>query len=270
MIQPRSVAAAMNRSIASHGSARSLSGLAAMMAHEIKNPLSGISGAAQLLEMKLGDSESELLRLIHDEVDRIRILLDRMDFFGDSGPTPRRPVNIHDVLNQARSAAAAGFARDLRIKEIYDPSLPPVPGDRVQLLQAVSNLLKNAAEAAPRRGGEVTLRTAFRPGVKIATAGGARESLPLEVSIIDNGPGVPETLRPHIFEPFVTSKTSGSGPWACDGGQDHRRSWRGGGVRASERAHRVPDAAAGLARGRRARRARGRRRTSRRRRSGEA
>ncbi|MEL6317568.1 MAG: histidine kinase dimerization/phospho-acceptor domain-containing protein, partial [Pseudomonadota bacterium] len=204
IIQPRSVAAAMNRSLATHGSARTLSGLAAMLAHEIKNPLSGISGAAQLLEMSLGDSEAEMLGLIQDEVDRIRALLDRMDAFGDAGPGERRAVNIHDVLNQARVSAAAGFARHIRFREFYDPSLPALPGDRARLLQALSNLLKNAAEAAPRKGGEIVLRTAFRPGVKMIVSGGGRESLPLEVSVIDNGPGVPESLEPHIFDPFVT------------------------------------------------------------------
>ncbi|MEL6980344.1 MAG: ATP-binding protein [Pseudomonadota bacterium] len=211
VIQPRSVAAAMDRSLANHGSARSLSGLSTMLAHEIKNPLAGISGAAQLLEMSLGEEEGELLRLIQDEVDRIRLLIDRMDAFGQNAPAERRPVNIHEVLEQARRAAAAGFGRHVRFREVYDPSLPPVPGDRAQLLQAISNLLKNAAEAAPRQGAEVVLRTAFRPGVKIAVAGGGRESLPLEVSVQDNGSGVPEALSANVFDPFVTTKSNGSG-----------------------------------------------------------
>lgn len=211
LIQPRSVAAAMNRSLTSHGASRRLSGLSSMLAHEIKNPLSGISGAAQLLEMTLGDGEQELLQLIQEEVERISSLVDRMDAFGESAPIERRPVNIHDVLDQARRSAAAGFARHIRFREIYDPSLPPVPGDRAQLLQAIANLVKNAAEAAPRQGGEITLRTAYRPGVKIQVAGGSREQLPLEVSVIDNGPGVPEELKPFVFDPFVTSKSNGSG-----------------------------------------------------------
>lgn len=211
MIQPRSVAEAMDRSLSSRGSVRSLSGLAAMLAHEIKNPLSGISGAVQLLEMNLGDGEAELIKLVHEEVERIRLLLERMDMFGDEGPGARRPINIHHVLDQARRAASAGFAQHIRFKETYDPSLPAVPGDRGRLLQAISNLVKNAAEAAPSQGGEITLKTAYRPGVKIAVAGGGRERLPLEVSVIDNGPGVPDDMRPHIFEPFVTSKNSGTG-----------------------------------------------------------
>ncbi len=161
--------------------------------------------------MTLGDGEQEMLQLIQEEVERIRSLVDRMDSFGESGPLERQPVNIHDVLDQARRSASAGFARHVRFREIYDPSLPPVPGDRDQLLQAIANLVKNAAEAVPRQGGEIVLRTAYRPGVKIRVAGGAREQLPLEVSVIDNGPGVPEDLRPFIFDPFVTSKATGSG-----------------------------------------------------------
>ena len=211
IIQPRSVAAAMDRSLTRQGASRGLSGFSAMLAHEIKNPLAAISGAAQLLEMNLGEDEHELLRLIQDEVDRIRSLLDRMESFGATGPLNREPVNIHDVLEQARKSATAGYGRHVRFREFYDPSLPPVPADRVQLLQAISNLVKNAAEAAPNQGAEVTLKTAFRPGVNIAVSGGARLRLPLEVTVLDNGPGVPEDLRPHIFEPFVTSKSNGTG-----------------------------------------------------------
>ncbi len=211
VFQPRSIAQSMDRSLANQGSARSLTGLSALLAHEIKNPLAGISGAAQLLQMTLGDSEAELLGLIQEEVERIRALVDRMDAFGDAGPGERAPVNIHDVLDQARRAARAGFARHIRFRERYDPSLPPVPADRGQLLQAISNLLKNAAEAAPRHGGEISLRTAYRPGVQITVAGGARERLPLEVIIADNGPGVPEDLVDHVFDPFVTSKSQGNG-----------------------------------------------------------
>lgn len=211
IIQPQSAAAAVDRSLSKQGASRGLSGFSAMMAHEIKNPLAAISGAAQLLEMNLGDEENELLRLVQDEVDRIRALLDRMDAFGSAGPLSREPVNIHHVLEQARRAAAAGYGRHVRFRELYDPSLPPVPGDRVQLLQAISNLVKNATEAAPTQGGEVVLKTAYRPGVNISVSGGARMRLPLEVSVIDNGSGVPEDLRAHIFEPFVTSKANGNG-----------------------------------------------------------
>ncbi len=211
MIQPRSVAAQMGEAAAGQSASRSLSGLSATLAHEIKNPLFGISGAVQLLEPNLSDADLELARLIHEEIARVRQLLDRMDAFGELGPTERAPVNIHDVLDQARRSASAGYGRHIRFVETYDPSLPPVPGDRAQLLQAAANLVKNAVEAAPRQGGEVHLRTAYRSGVKMATLSGATARLPLEVVIADNGPGVPQELRPHIFEPFITSKGGGSG-----------------------------------------------------------
>lgn len=211
VIHPHSNAAAMGRSLGGQGAARSLTALSAMLAHELKNPLAGISGAAQLLEMTLGDAEAEMLSLIHAEVDRIRALVERVDAFGDSGPLRREPVNLHAVLDQARRSAEAGFGRHIRFRETYDPSLPPTPGEADRLLQAFSNLIKNAAEAAPTQGGEVILRTAYRPGLNISVAGGGREKLPLEVAVIDNGPGVPEALAPHIFDPFVTSKAAGTG-----------------------------------------------------------
>lgn len=211
LFQPRSAASEMSRAAAGQSARRSLSGLAATLAHEIKNPLFGISGAVQLMEPNLSDEDKALAQLVHEEIDRVRALLDRVDAFGELGPIERRPVNIHDVLDQARRAAAVGFGRKTRISDAFDPSLPPVPGDRAQLLQALTNLLKNAVEAAPRHGGEVQLRTAYRPGVKIAGPDGAPAQLPLEVIVADNGPGVPESLQPYIFEPFVTSKGAGAG-----------------------------------------------------------
>lgn len=211
VVHPRSVATQMGEAVVGRGASRSLSGLSATLAHEIKNPLFGISGAVQLMENHLDAADRELAKLIHEEIERIRALLDRMDAFGELGPVERRAVNIHGVLDQARRSAAAGFGRHARFFEFYDPSLPPVPGDRAQLLQAVSNLIKNAVEAAPSNGAEIHLRTGYRSGVKIAAAGGAQARLPLEIVVADNGPGVPETLRPHVFEPFVTSKGKGTG-----------------------------------------------------------
>ncbi len=211
LIQPRSIAEQMDRSLTHRSAARSVTGMAAMLAHEIKNPLAGISGAAQLLEMTLGDAERELTTLIRDETRRVERLLERVEAFGDTRPPVRRPVNIHDVLDRARRAAEAGFARHVRFFDEYDPSLPPVPGDADQLMQVFQNLLKNAAEATPKVGGVIQLRTAYSPGVAIATPGGGRESLPLLVTIQDNGAGVPEDIRRDIFEPFVTSKAAGSG-----------------------------------------------------------
>jgi two-component system nitrogen regulation sensor histidine kinase GlnL len=201
----------MDRSLGHRSAARSVTGMAAMLAHEIRNPLAGISGAAQLLEMGLGDADRELTELIQTEAARIGKLVDRVEQFGDLRPAQRRPLNIHDVLDRARRAAKAGYAAHVRFSEDYDPSLPPTAGDPDQLLQVFQNLLKNAAEAAPKVGGAITISTAYKPGVKLLRPGGGSESLPLVVTIADNGPGVPENLLRDIFDPFVSSKVNGTG-----------------------------------------------------------
>jgi two-component system nitrogen regulation sensor histidine kinase GlnL len=211
LIQPRSIAEQMDRSLSHRAAARSVSGMAAMLAHEIKNPLAGISGAAQLLEMSLGDPERELTTLIREETKRVEKLIERVEAFGDTRPRPKIPVNIHDVIDRAQRAAEAGFASHVRFFTEYDPSLPPVPGDPDTLMQLFQNLLKNAAEATPMVGGVIMIRTAYSPGVAIAGLAGGRESVPLLISIQDNGCGVPPEIKPDIFEPFVTSKAAGSG-----------------------------------------------------------
>jgi two-component system nitrogen regulation sensor histidine kinase GlnL len=186
--------------------------MAAVLAHEIKNPLAGIRGAAQLIEESLEPGEREMTRLIVAESDRIRGLIDRMESFGDTSSFARHPVNIHEVLNRVRKVAESGFARGVSIVENFDPSLPPVLGDGDQLIQVFLNLVRNAADALPKSGGEITLTTGYRPGVKFgAGAGGERISLPLEVTVRDNGGGVPPDIMPHIFDPFVTTKARGSG-----------------------------------------------------------
>ena len=216
-IQDNSAARALDRQMVFRGAARSVSGMAAVLAHEVKNPLSGIRGAAQLLESSVAEPDRELAVLIRDEADRIRDLVDRMEAFGEK-PIERRAVNIHRVLEHVRKLAHSGFAAHLRITETYDPSLPPVWANRDQLVQVLLNLVKNAAEAltgAPLSSGhepEITLTTSYRHGVRLAVAGSAqRVHLPLKVSVRDNGPGIAEDLRPHLFEPFVTSKSSGTG-----------------------------------------------------------
>ena len=211
LMHPQGMADKMDRSLGHRSAARSVTGMAAMLAHEIRNPLAGISGAAQLLEMGLGDSDRELTGLIRAEAARIGKLVDRVEQFGDLRPAQRRPLNIHDVLDRARRAAQAGFAAHARFTEEFDPSLPPTAGDPDQLLQVFQNLLKNAAEAVPRVGGIISIATAFQPGVKMARPGRQSESLPLVVSIVDNGPGIPETLIRDVFDPFVSSKVNGTG-----------------------------------------------------------
>ena len=212
-LQERGLAQRIDRQLLHRGAVRSMHGMAAVLAHEIKNPLAGIRGAAQLIEEHLPHNERDLTQLICDETDRIRALIDRMESFGDTRSFPRTPVNIHEVLDRVRRVAEASFAKDVAFVEIFDPSLPRVLGDFDQLIQVFMNLVRNAADALPHTGGEITLTTGYRPGVRFgaAVAGGERMSLPLEVTIRDNGAGIPADLIPYIFDPFVTTKRGGSG-----------------------------------------------------------
>ena len=213
VIQERSMADKIDRQLTHRGAARSVTGLASMLAHEIKNPLSGIRGAAQLLETSVIDEDRALTRLIRDETDRIVSLVDRMEVFSDERPVDRVPLNIHSVLDHVKVVAKAGFARNIKITELYDPSLPPVFANRDQLVQVFLNLIKNASEAIGERpDGEIQLTTAYRPGIRLSVAGTREKiSLPLEFCVHDNGPGVPGDLLPHLFDPFITTKTNGSG-----------------------------------------------------------
>jgi two-component system nitrogen regulation sensor histidine kinase GlnL len=214
MLQARTIADKMDRQLTHRSAARSVIALAAMLAHEIKNPLSGIRGAAQLLEQSAGEEDRTLTRLICDEADRIVKLVDRMEVFADERPIAREQVNIHAVLEHVKRLAQSGFARHIKFVEEYDPSLPPVLANRDQLVQVFLNLVKNAAESIGEHAidGEIHLTTAFRPGVRLSLPGSkTRVSLPLEFCVRDNGPGVPEDLLPHMFDPFVTTKPTGSG-----------------------------------------------------------
>jgi two-component system nitrogen regulation sensor histidine kinase GlnL len=214
MMQERTLADKMDRQLTHQGAARSVTGLASMLAHEIKNPLSGIRGAAQLLEMSAQDGDRSLTRLICEETDRIVKLVDRMESFSDEPPGARESLNIHSVLDHVRMVATAGFARHVRFEQVYDPSLPHVLGSRDQLIQVFLNLVKNACEAIDQGGmdGEIVLSTAYRPGVRLKTRAAADPvSLPLEVCVRDNGPGVPPDIASHLFDPFVTTKSSGTG-----------------------------------------------------------
>ncbi|WP_176037382.1 two-component system sensor histidine kinase NtrB [Brucella tritici] len=213
LFKEKTMAEKIDRQMTHRGAARSVTGLASMLAHEIKNPLSGIRGAAQLLEQVVGDEDRALARLITDETDRIVSLVDRMEVFSDERPIERSAVNIHAVLDHVKAIAKNGFARKIRFVEDYDPSLPPVFANRDQLVQVFLNLLKNASEAiGDREGGEIVLSTAYRPGIRLQVPGARdRVALPLEFCVHDNGPGVPQDMLPHLFDPFVTTKTNGSG-----------------------------------------------------------
>ncbi|MEN3973824.1 ATP-binding protein [Emcibacter sp. SYSU 3D8] len=211
-LRERGIASKIDHQLLQRGANRSIVSMAAVLAHEIKNPLSGIRGAAQLVESSVGSEDKALLRLICEETDRIVALVDRMEVFSDPRPIDRAPINIHEVLEHVRRLAENGFARSVKFSEMYDPSLPPVQGDRNLLIQVFLNLVKNAAEAAPDDGGEITLTTAYRQGVRVAVPGTReRINLPLEICVIDNGSGVPDDLQSHLFDPFVTTKPGGTG-----------------------------------------------------------
>jgi two-component system nitrogen regulation sensor histidine kinase GlnL len=213
MLQERTIADKMDRQLTHRGAARSVIALASMLAHEIKNPLSGIRGAAQLLEQSADDDDRSLTRLICDEADRIVKLVDRMEVFADERPVEREPVNIHVVLDRVKKLALSGFGRNVKFVETYDPSLPYVLANRDQFIQVFLNLVKNAAESiGDQPDGQIELTTAFRPGVRLQIPGSkTRVSLPLEFCVRDNGAGVPADLLPHLFDPFVTTKPTGTG-----------------------------------------------------------
>lgn len=212
-LQEHDIARRFDTQMSHRGAARSVTAMAAMLAHEVKNPLSGIRGAAQLLEQTVEPQDRELTRLIREEADRIVALVDRMEIFADPAPVPRSAVNIHDVLDHVRRVAENGFARGLRFQLMFDPSLPDCWGHRDELIQIFMNLVKNACEAVPQDGrGLVTLRTAWAPQVRLTAPGTeAARRLPLLVTVEDNGDGVPADLLPHLFDPFVTTKAGGRG-----------------------------------------------------------
>ncbi|TCD13143.1 two-component system sensor histidine kinase NtrB [Oricola cellulosilytica] len=213
VFRERSMAEKFDRQMTHRGAARSVTGLASMLGHEIKNPLSGIRGAAQLLEAVVSDEDRALTGLIRDETDRIVSLVERMEVFSDERPIEREAVNIHVVLDRVHTIATSGFARGIEFVKQYDPSLPSVLGNKDQLIQVFLNLVKNASEACrSRENAQIKLRTAFRPGVRLSIPGAnERVALPLEFCIEDNGPGVPEDIQMHMFDPFITTKQNGSG-----------------------------------------------------------
>lgn len=208
----RSIAHRIDRQLTARSAARSVTGMAAMLAHEIKNPLAGIRGAAQLIEPSLAEEDRALARLICEETDRIRNLVDQMEVFSDERPIERGPVNIHEVLGRVKNLTHASVSSSITIGETYDPSLPPVLGNKDQLVQVFLNLAMNAAEAVEIGGGEISFTTAFRSGIRLTgDDGGELGTLPLEVCVHDTGAGVPEELRLNIFDPFVSTKPGGRG-----------------------------------------------------------
>lgn len=211
VISPRELAGRFTQLHSVKSAAQSAIGMAEMLAHEIKNPLAGITGAAQLLSMNLKPEDLELTDLIVEESRRIVKLLEQVEQFGNLSPPDRKPVNLHDVLDRARRSALLGFGAQMRIEEAYDPSLPLALGDPDQLLQVILNLLKNASEAAGQSGGKIILHSYFEHSFRLRRSDGSGQSLPLQVEIIDDGPGLPPDIKDDIFDPFVSGKENGTG-----------------------------------------------------------
>ncbi len=212
LISPRDLVGRMSQKHLGKAAARSAIGMGEMLAHEIKNPLAGITGAAQLLAMNLPAKDREMTDLIVSESRRIVALLEQVEQFGDTRPPVCRAVNLHDVLERAKRSALLGFAAHMRMREAYDPSLPLAWGDPDQLLQVVQNLLKNAAEAAGPEGGNIILRSAYEQSLRRPRAQGeAAISVPLQIEIIDDGPGLPPDIAVDIFDPFVSGRENGTG-----------------------------------------------------------
>ena len=210
-IQERALAERLRGQSVFHGAARSISAMAALLAHEVKNPLAGIKGAAQLLQADLGAGDAELTRMIVEETDRITSLLDRMEGFAGGASVVLAPVNIHEILDHCLAIASASFGTHLSVSRSYDPSLPVMEGHRDLLIQAFINIIKNASEVTDKKG-ELTVKTSYSRGRRLS-AGAMRAQLhvPIQVEIIDNGPGISPDIRDHIFDPFVTAKAGGSG-----------------------------------------------------------
>jgi two-component system nitrogen regulation sensor histidine kinase GlnL len=187
-----------------HSAARTL-------AHEVRNPLAGIRAAAQLIG-RAGDTETtELAQLIIDEVDRVNRLTERIDPLAAMHEPRSETVNVHEALGRVRQLLQSS-APKVKLRERYDPSLPPLQGDLDQLIQAFLNIAKNAVEAvADREDAEVTFVTAYRPGVRMKSGPSGEARAQLEVQIIDNGPGFAPQVADHMFEPFATTKSGGMG-----------------------------------------------------------
>lgn len=211
MISPRELAGRLSQSEGVKSAAKSAIGMAEMLAHEIKNPLAGITGAAQLLSMNLPSEDLELTDLIVEESRRIVKLLDQVEQFGNLRAPDLGAVNLHDVLDRARRSTLLGVGARMNILENYDPSLPHAHVDKDQLLQVILNLLKNASEAAPKTGGTIRLRTYFEHSYSLRRSGGDGRALPLQIEVIDDGPGLPPELADNVFDPFVSGRENGTG-----------------------------------------------------------
>jgi len=211
MISPRELVTRLGQNKSAKSSAKSAIGMAEMLAHEIKNPLAGITGAAQLLSMNLSSEDQEMTDLIVEESRRIVKLLEQVEQFGNVSAPEFTSVNIHDVLDRARRSATLGYGAHVKFIENYDPSLPPTWADNDQLLQVLLNLIKNACEAVPKVGGVIELKTYYDMSLRLRRTDGQGAAVPLQIEVIDNGPGIPAEIATEIFDPFVSGRENGTG-----------------------------------------------------------
>ena len=184
-------------------SAQSVSSLVAMLSHEIKNPLSGIKGASQIIQKRINfkGKELNLIKLINNETERIKKLINSLESFTDDRPIKKKSINLNQVIrNSKESVQVICEKKNINFVENYDPSLPYIYGNESQLTQLFINLLKNGVEAINEANGIVKISTRYEHG-----------SLPIRVFIEDNGVGIPDELKENIFDAFVTNKTNGKG-----------------------------------------------------------
>ena len=200
----------MRGSDASSAAAYSAIGMSETLVHEIKNPLAGITGAAQFLSMSLTAEQKVMTDLIVLESKRIVTLLNQVEQFGDVTPPNSTRVNIHDVLDRSARSAAMANLSSIEIIKDYDPSLPEVWGDYDQLVQVFLNLIKNACEASDKKV-KIIIKTFYDPNLKLPLSDLSSPKLPLHIQIIDHGLGIPKKIVQHIFDPFVSNKKNGKG-----------------------------------------------------------
>lgn len=194
------------------GGLRQIGGLIAMLAHEVRNPLSGIRGAAQLIEPMLPPQERKWPQMILQESDRVSRLLEQLDIFNHNPSLERKAVNIHEVLDRVCVVASSSFALHLKLDRDYDPSLPLILANFDQMVQVFLNLVKNAAEAVDPKHGVIKIETSFVRGMRLQF--GDRQNAPplsLKVVIEDNGCGINPAIKDHLFEAFISSKPDGNG-----------------------------------------------------------
>jgi len=210
-VQERGLAERLRGQSIFRGAARSVSAMAALLAHEIKNPLAGIKGAAQLLHSNQVGEDQSLTSMIVQEADRVTALLDRMEGFTGGECISFGPVNIHEVLDHCLNLASASYGAHLTIKRQYDPSLPAVHGHKDLLIQAFINIIKNASEATEDKS-KLIIKTSYSRGRHLSkNEFDSRSHVPVQVDVIDSGQGIPDEIRDHIFDPFVSGKVGGTG-----------------------------------------------------------